>query len=76
MQKKINQLENHYIICGYGRMGTKIAQELKKRKKPFVVLEKELDNPGSETMIEKNDNLIVIGEREKLDKLQEKANEN
>jgi voltage-gated potassium channel len=45
MQKKINQLENHYIICGYGRMGTKIAQELKKRKKLFVVLEKELDNP-------------------------------
>jgi len=45
MQKKINQLQNHYIICGYGRMGTKIVQELKKRKKQFVVLEKELDNP-------------------------------
>jgi len=45
MQKKINQLQNHYIICGYGRMGTKIVQELEKRKKPFVVLEKELDNP-------------------------------
>lgn len=45
MQKKISQLENHYIICGYGRMGTKIAQELKKRKKSFVILEKEFDNP-------------------------------
>ena len=45
MQKKISQLDNHYIICGYGRMGTKIAQELKKRKKPFVILEKEFDNP-------------------------------
>jgi voltage-gated potassium channel len=32
-------------------------------------------NPGSETMIEEGDNLIVIGERDKLDKLQEKANE-
>ena len=26
-QKKISQHENHYIICGYGRMGKKIAQE-------------------------------------------------
>ena len=43
MQKKINQLESHYIICGYGRMGTKIAQELKKRKKTFVILEKNID---------------------------------
>jgi K+/H+ antiporter YhaU regulatory subunit KhtT len=32
-------------------------------------------NPGSETMIKEDDNLIVIGERDKLDKLQEKANE-
>jgi K+/H+ antiporter YhaU regulatory subunit KhtT len=32
-------------------------------------------NPGSETMIEEGDDLIVIGQREKLDKLQEKANE-
>jgi voltage-gated potassium channel len=32
-------------------------------------------NPGSETMIEEGDDLIVIGERDKLDKLQEKANE-
>ena len=45
MQKKISQLENHYIICGFGRMGTKIAQELYKRKTPFVILEKELENP-------------------------------
>ncbi len=44
MQKKINQHENHYIICGYGRMGKKIAQELYKRKTPFVILEKELDS--------------------------------
>jgi voltage-gated potassium channel len=45
MQKKINQLENHYIICGFGRMGKKIAQELYKRKTPFVILEKEFENP-------------------------------
>jgi voltage-gated potassium channel len=32
-------------------------------------------NPRSDTMIEKEDILIVIGEIKKLDKLQEKANE-
>lgn len=45
MEKKINQLENHYIICGYGRMGKKIVQELYKRKTPFVVIEKEEEHP-------------------------------
>jgi voltage-gated potassium channel len=45
MEKRINQLENHYIICGFGRMGTKIAQELHVRKTPFIILEKDLDNP-------------------------------
>ena len=45
MQKKIKQLDNHYIICGYGRMGKKIAQELYSRKTSFVVLEKEIEIP-------------------------------
>ena len=44
MQKKINYLENHYIVCGFGRMGKKITQELHKRNKQFVVIEKEIDN--------------------------------
>lgn len=42
MQKKISQLENHYIICGFGRMGKKIAQELSKREETFVIIEKEI----------------------------------
>ncbi len=28
MEKKIEKLENHYIVCGYGRMGTHICEEL------------------------------------------------
>jgi voltage-gated potassium channel len=43
MQKKLNQLHDHYIICGFGRMGKKIVQELHKRNKPFVVIEKEVE---------------------------------
>ncbi|TFH02657.1 MAG: potassium channel protein [Calditrichales bacterium] len=44
MQKQINQLADHYIICGFGRMGKKISQELDKRNKKFVVIEKEIKN--------------------------------
>jgi len=41
MQAKINHLQDHYIICGFGRMGKKIAMELERRKKQFVIIEKE-----------------------------------
>ena len=39
MQNKISKLDNHYIICGFGKIGKKVAQELYSRKKDFVVLE-------------------------------------
>jgi len=40
---EINRLKNHVIICGYGRMGAVIADELKARSIPFVVIEKDVD---------------------------------
>jgi len=41
MEKNVGRLRDHYIICGYGRMGTLIAAELKRHDVPFVVLEKD-----------------------------------
>lgn len=41
MEKKVSCLHGHYIICGYGRMGTLIAAELNRHNVPFVVLEKD-----------------------------------
>lgn len=40
MQKKIDNLSNHIIICGYGRNGKQAAKKLLSHKKPFVVIEK------------------------------------
>jgi voltage-gated potassium channel len=40
MQKKIDNLSNHIIICGYGRNGKQAATKLLAYKKPFVVIEK------------------------------------
>lgn len=36
---QIDQLESHYILCGFGRVGQEIARELKERNVPFVVIE-------------------------------------
>ncbi len=43
MEKKIARLEKHYIVCGYGRLGRVICQELKIRNRPFVVLDNSKD---------------------------------
>ncbi|MFL0352270.1 TrkA family potassium uptake protein [Xanthomarina sp. GH4-25] len=43
MQKKIDSLKNHIIICGYGRNGKQAATKLLAYKKPFVIIEKNKD---------------------------------
>ena len=39
LKKKLDQLENHYIVCGYGEMGQIIVGELLKHKIPVVIIE-------------------------------------
>ena len=41
MSIKLKLLKNHYIVCGYGRMGKHICQDLLSENVPFVVIEKE-----------------------------------
>ena len=43
MQKEINSLKNHVVICGYGRNGKQAAIKLLTHKKSFVVIEKDRD---------------------------------
>jgi voltage-gated potassium channel len=44
VEKKIANLSGHYIVCGFGRMGRHICEELVEAKVPFVVIE---NNPGN-----------------------------
>ena len=37
--KAIEELEDHYVVCGYGRMGSFICREFDRRGIPFVVVE-------------------------------------
>jgi len=39
LSKKIENLKDHYIVCGFGRMGSIICRELMHNKAPFVVIE-------------------------------------
>jgi voltage-gated potassium channel len=39
MQRDIERLSDHYIICGAGRVGRSVAHELAKKPVPFVVIE-------------------------------------
>ncbi len=43
VMKSIQKLQNHYIICGFGRMGSVICEELADRNAPFVVVENDQD---------------------------------
>ena len=42
-KRKIRKMKNHYIICGYGRMGAVIARELHEKNYFFVVVEIDQD---------------------------------
>ncbi len=39
MRQKIQSLSDHYILCGFGRVGQEIAREFRQRSVPFVVIE-------------------------------------
>jgi voltage-gated potassium channel len=58
MQKAIDNLTNHIIICGYGRNGKQAAIKLKAYNKPFVVIERDRE---VEDRLKSADILYIIG---------------
>jgi voltage-gated potassium channel len=41
LESRIGKLRNHYIICGFGRIGHLICREFQSRPIPFVIVEKD-----------------------------------
>ena len=39
MEREIQKLDGHFIVCGFGRMGWTICEHLRDRGKPFVVID-------------------------------------
>ena len=40
MQKRIEALSDHYIVCGFGRIGEILCRELASKPVPFVIIER------------------------------------
>jgi voltage-gated potassium channel len=41
MNKEIARLRDHYIVCGFGRIGKEICKILQEHHRPFLVIEKD-----------------------------------
>src|ERR1051326_5263244 len=41
MERRLHDLKDHSIVCGYGRMGQEIVREFRARGVPFVVIERD-----------------------------------
>jgi voltage-gated potassium channel len=39
LERALNQLREHFIICGYGRIGTQIVAEFEEHKVPYAVID-------------------------------------
>ncbi len=44
MTLEIHHMEDHYVLCGFGRVGQEIARELHERGQRFVVIEERADS--------------------------------
>ncbi len=54
---KIKSIKNHYILCGYGRIGRIISQELKASQIPLLVID---SNPDSKQGLEQQNIPYII----------------
>ena len=66
VMKRINELSGHYIICGYGRVGERLAEDLHREGRPVVIVD--LDDEVISTVIE-DEHLYVKGNAEEEETL-------
>jgi voltage-gated potassium channel len=58
MEKTINRLHDHYLLCGYGRVGQSVANELEATHRQFVSIEENKET--LESHLEKKPNLLYL----------------
>ena len=59
LDRKIAHITNHYILCGYGRIGKVICDKLLRENHPVVVIDK---NEGLEQTLSSSDFIYVCGD--------------
>ena len=63
MNKKMNNMNDHYIICGYGRVGSVVLNELIKRKQKVIVIDNDkerIEKLNEEANIAENPNILTL----------------
>jgi len=59
MKGRIENLRDHYILCGFGRVGEEIARDFVARQIPLVVVE---SNPEAIERARRRDCLLLVGD--------------
>ena len=59
LDKHVSRLKDHYIVCGYGRMGRALCQFLARKGLDVVVIEQ---NPSLVPVMDEDGMLYVVGE--------------
>jgi voltage-gated potassium channel len=59
LYKDISQLQDHFILCGAGRVGTRIVDELTRKGVDFVVIER--DEANAESLLHRGV-LVLMGD--------------
>ena len=59
MQRRIDDLRDHYIICAYGRVGRAAADELDEQGVPYVVVESQ---EALERLMEERGSPYIVGD--------------
>jgi voltage-gated potassium channel len=67
IMNQINKLSDHYIICGYGRVGQRLAEDLQAAGEPFVVVDIDDDEIAN---LREDDFLHVQGNAEEEETLE------
>ena len=62
MNKEVNKLKDHVIICGFGRIGQNLAHRLARHRMPFVVID-----PSAEMVAEAKSNDYLCLEADATD---------
>jgi len=59
MMREIDQLRGHVIVCGHGRVGRTICEELHAERLPFVVIDRDADQAEA---LERKGYRVIVGD--------------
>ena len=71
MERKLADMQNHYILCGFGRVGVAVYEELMKRNQKVIIIEK---NEEKLEDMEENENVVLLNGNATEDKTLKKLN--